>query len=448
MRMTRLASLSALAAALSSPALATNGMNLEGYGPIATSMGGAGLAYDNGVAALMNNPATLGLRPDDSAQLDLFLGFLGPDVASTPNGFPTAQSGGSAYYMPAFGFAKRKDQLTWAVGVMAQGGMGTEYAASSSVALGSGDDVRSEVGVGRGILGASFNVNERLTIGGSLDFVWATMDLKMAVPLENLGGLVSGADAGWTPVLGGLGGVPAGTAWGRFDFSNGSDFYGEAKGFGWGAKLGLVYQLSDVVSIGATYHSETSLSDMKTNNASLSAGQFAALGVPDLGTFNGSIRVTDFEWPAMYGVGLSITPNDKLQLAFDVKQIKWSDVMSRFNMTFTTTAQGALRVSMPQNWDDQTVFAGGIGYRVTPRLTVRAGVNHADNPIPASTVNPLFPAITETHYMVGAGYRLNDQGKLDFALSYAPDVTVANSVDNTVITHSQLNWQLLYSHAF
>ena len=36
-------------------------MNMEGYGPIATGMGGASMAYDNGTAAVINNPATLGL---------------------------------------------------------------------------------------------------------------------------------------------------------------------------------------------------------------------------------------------------------------------------------------------------------------------------------------------------------------------------------------------------
>ena len=44
-------------------AFATNGMNLEGYGPIAHGMGGASMAYDNGTAAIMNNPATLACGP-------------------------------------------------------------------------------------------------------------------------------------------------------------------------------------------------------------------------------------------------------------------------------------------------------------------------------------------------------------------------------------------------
>ena len=62
-------------------AYATNGMNMEGYGPIATGMGGASFAYDNGTAAMMNNPATLSLM-ESKARLDLAIGFLAPNITS------------------------------------------------------------------------------------------------------------------------------------------------------------------------------------------------------------------------------------------------------------------------------------------------------------------------------------------------------------------------------
>ena len=55
------AALAVMGLAAPSLALATNGMVMEGYGPIAAAMGGAAMAYDNGTAALANNPATLGL---------------------------------------------------------------------------------------------------------------------------------------------------------------------------------------------------------------------------------------------------------------------------------------------------------------------------------------------------------------------------------------------------
>src|SRR5512135_3706060 len=85
---------------------ATNGMNLEGYGPVATGMGGASMAYDNGTAAMMNNPATLGLMPEGN-RLDVAVGLLAPHVKATDevNSFSTTKGASStssadAFYMP------------------------------------------------------------------------------------------------------------------------------------------------------------------------------------------------------------------------------------------------------------------------------------------------------------------------------------------------------------
>jgi hypothetical protein len=47
-----------------SNANATNGMNQESYGAKAGGMGGASVAYDSRNSGMMNNPATLALRPD------------------------------------------------------------------------------------------------------------------------------------------------------------------------------------------------------------------------------------------------------------------------------------------------------------------------------------------------------------------------------------------------
>ena len=87
-------------------AFATNGMNLEGYGPIATGMGGASMAYDNGAAVMANNPATLGLMNDGESQLDVAIGVLAPDI-STSIVNDNASSGGP-YLMPAGGWVMKK----------------------------------------------------------------------------------------------------------------------------------------------------------------------------------------------------------------------------------------------------------------------------------------------------------------------------------------------------
>ncbi len=48
------ATLAAMGMAVPGLAMATNGMLMEGYGPIAAGMGGASMAYDNGTAAMAN----------------------------------------------------------------------------------------------------------------------------------------------------------------------------------------------------------------------------------------------------------------------------------------------------------------------------------------------------------------------------------------------------------
>jgi long-chain fatty acid transport protein len=424
---------------LAPAAFATNGMNMEGYGPVATGMGGASMAYDNGTAAVMNNPATLSLM-ESSARLDLAIGFLSPNVTTS---MPGASSDSSAdlFMMPAFGYARKGGNLVYGLGVFAQGGMGAEYDANSFLALGSGDKVRSELGVGRLIVPLSFSVNKDLAIAASLDYVWATLDLKMAVPGADMAGMVTGCSGGGCALLPGLATAP----WTRIDYSGGGDMNGAARGTGFAGKLGATYRISPSFTIGAVYHSKTSLSDLETdsNGAVLSAAGMGAVGT-------GKIKVRDFQWPETYAIGVAWNPSKQLLVAFDVKQINWKDVMKDFKMTYEggvgpTTA--AIDLAMPQNWDDQTVYQLGLAYLFTQEFTGRIGVSISDNPIPDAYVNYLFPAIVKEHYTAGVGYAFSKAQSIDFSFTYAPEVTV-NAGSGMTISHSQMNEQIMYSYRF
>ncbi len=341
-----------LSMSLPATVYATDGMNLEGYGPIATGMGGASMAYDNGTAALMNNPATLGLMPEGN-RFDVAAGILGPNVTSKMSGQPDADSSGRAYYMPAIGWAHKSGQMTYGVGVFAQGGMGTKYDANSFMAQGTGDYVGSQLGVGRVIVPFAYNVTPDLIVAASVDFVWADLDLKMALPGSQFASLVTSCSG---PACAGLPTL-ATTPETRLDFWSGGPFSGAATGTGYAGKLGATYKINSDVSIGATYHSKTSLNDLKTKSdgASLSAGSPGAMGA--LGA--GQISVRDFQWPETYAVGVSWNATKELMVVFDIKQINWSGVMKNFKMTYDGTVSGAnasINFAMPQNWKDQTVF--------------------------------------------------------------------------------------------
>lgn len=407
--------------ALPSLVQATNGMNMEGYGPIALGMGGASMAYDNGTAAMMNNPATLGMMRE-AGRFDLAMGVLAPNV-DTSMGGTSAHSSADFFIGPAFGWVARHDKLTYGVGMYGQGGMGTEYAGTSFLSMGTGLQNRSELGVGRLIFPLTYDVSPDLIVGGSIDYVWAGLDLQMVMP--NATGMGPGA---------------------YLDFSNDNDFSGKAHGTGFAAKLGVTYRVSPQLTLGGTYHSQTSLSDLEADSVNFSAINPATGGI--MASSSGSIRVIDFQWPETFGLGLAYQASPQWMIVADYKRINWAKVMKNFQLSYTTSTPGmSWDMAMPQSWENQNVYELGASYKASDALILRGGVNLANNPIPDSTVNPLFPAIIKNHYTVGFGYGFNKASTVDFAFSHAPEVTVT-SAQGATISHSQNNWQFIYSYRY
>ncbi len=492
--MTRAAAALFVLAVLSPGAFATNGMNLEGYGPMSVGMGGTSFAFWNGTAAVMNNPATLGLLTN-GMHLDLALGSLGPDVeaiVTTPGGAMGAISSSTAFYMPALGFVMKKDAFAFGLAVFSQGGMGTEYGSGSwmadpsqgtNTALEKGLVNRSEVGVGRVMVPVTYDVNEKLTLGLTGDFVWAGMDLQMAMSepqFQNLanpmaqtigtasGTLVTAFGSLYEP-FGGMGISKLYHAY--FDFSNASAFTGEARGYGVAGKIGALYEVNERLSLGATYHTKTSLGDLETENATLSMGVNVDPGVfvgTPTGTYQdmnipvtGTIAVRDFEWPAMLGAGVAYKPVERVLLALDFKYVYWSSVMKDFRMVFTadeSADNGAfaglvLDATLFQKWENQAVVAVGGAVEATDKLTVRAGYNYGKNPVPDKYLNALFPAIVESHATFGAGYRITDAVSGDASFAYAFTKNATNPGNGSTIPqveseHGQLNWMVMLGYQF
>ena len=457
--------IAAISATLAStPLLATNGMNMEGYGPIATGLGGASFAYDNGTAAVINNPATLALA-ESAARLDIALGVLGPDITATsPTGIP-ADSSATSFFMPAFGYTRKSGDLFYGVAIFGQGGMGCEYDPQSWRGLGFNLVNRTEVSVGRVILPLAYRVNERLNLGATADFMWAGMDLQMAMSGSQFFDLVDPTSQKFGRASGGIvqgfgqmmATLPPGSGvdYAYFNFTNGSDFTGEARGYGYAGKVGLTYEATEVLTLGLTYHSRTSMGDLKAPGNSLSFQLNVAGMGPMAQTLSGDIVVRDFEWPAMLGGGFAFRPDSRWLLVGDLRHVFWADVMSQFSMSFTADgaptngpfANQVMDSVLYQNWSDQTIIQLGAAYSVTEQLTLRFGFNHGNNPVPNQSLNCLFPAIVETHLTTGFGYVFDERRSLDFSATYGFEAKETSGY-NVTVSHSQLNAQVMYSLRF
>ncbi len=431
----------------------TNGMNMEGYGTRSTALGGAGTAIDTGTAAPVNNPATLVLQKRD-ARLDAALGRLGPNVSAELPGYGAVDSSADAFYMPALGYTKRRGKQVYGIALFGQGGMGTEYGGDSFLGLGRGLGNMTEVSVGRLMIPYAYQFNEHVGIGGSVDYVWAGMDLCMAMsgqqlmdlanPMSQQSGKASGT------LLQAMDGAMPEFAY--FDFANGNPFFGEAKGDGYAANLGVIYEVNPELRFGAVYHSATQLSNLTTGSAEVSVGATSPMGYMEMGLV-GDVSVEDFQWPATYAVGMAYRPANSWRVVADVKQVEWSSVMDSFRMSFVANDAASngpmagmnLDAELYQGWHDQTVYSIGLEYAPREHGAYRLGFNHATSPIPTHYLNPLFPATVEDHITFGAEHKVGRKGVFSWSATLGLKNKVTNEAFGVVSSHEQLNFQLMYS---
>ena len=125
---------------LSVPAMATNGDNLIGVGPISRAMGGVGIAApQDSISSVFSNPAAMCFGPFcPSSQVDFAGTLFMPDVKATVTGpgvggTNKANSDDEVYAIPAFGVSvpigEGLNPPNWRFGLAAYGvtGLGADY---------------------------------------------------------------------------------------------------------------------------------------------------------------------------------------------------------------------------------------------------------------------------------------------------------------------------------
>lgn len=274
-----------------------------------------------------------------------------------------------------------RDDLSFGVAVYGAGGMNTDYEDGIRAFNGAANYPR-DTGIDMAQLfivpTLSWQVNDQHAIGVGLNLVGQRIRVK---GIQNFDNAAFSSSPGKVT-------------------NNGYD-----NSFGVGVRIGWIGKITDRLSVGATYASETSMSDLDDYEGLLADGG-------------------NFDIPENYGLGLAFKATDDVTLAFDVVRINYSDIKSIGNEGPTTnenwrpmgSSQGA-----GFGWDDQTVYKFGVAWRVGPRWTLRAGYNHGDAPIDddQTLLNILAPATVEDHLTLGATWALDERHELTFHYMHA-----------------------------
>jgi long-chain fatty acid transport protein len=185
---------------------------------------------------------------------------------------------------------------------------------------------------------------------------------------------------------------------------------------GVGVRLGYFGQLTDQVSVGASYSPKINMGRFDKYR-----GLFAGDG--------------DFDIPANYSAGVAFRPTPGWTVAADYQRINYSGIPSVGNPSAALAPLGAAN-GPGFGWRDVNVFKIGVAWELNSTLMLRAGYNHSQNPIRASdvTFNILAPGVMTSHYTLGFIRALSKDSELTGALMVAPRQGVAGpSLFNAVL---------------
>ncbi len=408
-------------------AMATNGDNLIGVGPISRAMGGVGIASpQDAISAVFSNPAAMcfgafcpsnqvdfagtGFMPNIHASIS---GGTGPLGAFAPPFSFSAHSDPKLFPIPALGISYSfPESPSWRFGFGAYGvtGLGVDYRGSSLdqpfFANFGGNPLAagafSNLQIMKFAPTVAYQVNHWLSLGAAFNISYSTLDLR------------AGANSGFAP----------------------------------GAQIGAIIKPHKDVSIGLTY---TTPQDINHHNV-LTGAPSSPGGPPTLH----SLALSS---PNNIGVGVGweAIPR-KLLFETDFKFLNWAN------------ADGYRHF----DWKDQYVFNIGAQFKPIPKLALRLGYNYGNNPVKphknfvGGTLTPLgpnpnmttiqgmpiptyyfetfrtigFPAIVENHITAGIGYDVTERFAVNVGFMYAFENSITANGTNLALQPTSIKSRL------
>ena len=191
--------------------------------------------------------------------------------------------------------------------------------------------------------------------------------------------------------------------------AGGGPKHSTASSLGFGGTLGLTYKVSEAVTLGAAYETQSAFQDFEF-------------------TIAGQKQALTFDQPMVATIGAAFRPLGGLLVALDGQWINWSATNGKDKPKLAKNPLGEPAWNL--NWSDQFVVKLGLEYQLAAlkELKLRAGYDYGKSPLDANRAfeNLAFPAIAEHHVTVGAGY---DIGKfaVNAAFLYSPESKLTGS---------------------
>jgi long-chain fatty acid transport protein len=224
------------------------------------------------------------------------------------------------------------------------------------------------------------------------------------------------------------------------------DFRLEGNGFSVGANAGLLWEVSEKVTIGISGQTPIGVTIDGFAELDMAWPQNQPLTVVNDGIAvvdGDSIRTQlfysgindalvreanpphsaakyefDLNLPAQIGAGIGWKPTNRLTLAFDAVMTFWSSVdewkIQLKDGGLNAGTKQLTEVVIPFGWDDQLRISGGLQYLATEKLTLRGGTYYDGAAAADQTFSPNFPNDGDVIGLTG-GFAYSIEGHVELA---------------------------------
>jgi len=335
-----------------------SGFGIFTQGASALGQGSAVVAHHDSPEAIFYNPALINGLPGTQVEIGTTLIFADREYKSASTG-KTAETEDDVFYPSTFYITHAfSDKVSGGLGVFNPFGLATTWPSDWE---GRYIATKSEL--------TTFNINPvvswrvlpKLSLAAGLDFILLDSTLESK----------------------------------NKDFNVNQKFEGSGNGLGF--NLGFLLNVTDSLSIGASYRSKVKV---EVN------GDLSMSILPE--DISGETTIT---LPQQVFAGIAYKPTDKLILELG---LRWEDWSSFDELKIERSGQ-TLALS-PRDWRSTFAFNVGGKYRVNDRYAITAGYLYGKNPVPDSTFDPSIPDSDVHLFCLGGEAQF---GNFGLALSYA-----------------------------
>lgn len=276
----------------------------------------------------------------------------------------------------------------------------------------------------------AWRITPKLSVGAGVALAWGTVDLDK--------GLVSASTM--DAMLGMLSATGMSQAMGldpdfRFGHTTPASVNLTGKSsLAVGANIGVMYDVSESVTIGASFRSKMTMK-VKSGEATVSYANEIARTVleKDLGIINKANFEASMPCPYVLTAGASWRPIDKLTLAADLQLTGWKTYKT-LNIDFLADQLDQYDQHLVKDYSNAWAIRLGAQYAVTERFDARLGLMIDTTPVNKRHYNPETPGMTKIGPSLGLSFRPVKNLSIDAGMMFV----LGTGADNASCTYTDL----------